>query len=63
MREQKGVPEKLTISGSEWFRTNNFTVLPIVLVDPLALYGYGDIRSVPAVRLDISETWPFVEVF
>ena len=50
MREQKGVPENLTVSGAAWFKANNFTALPIVLVNPLALYGYGDINVVPAVR-------------
>jgi hypothetical protein len=47
--EQKGVPDSLTVSGEEWFKTNNFTVLPSLLVNPIALYGYGDIRVVPAV--------------
>ncbi|CAI6245028.1 unnamed protein product [Periconia digitata] len=48
---KKGVPENLTVSGSEWFRANNFTALPIVLVNPLALYGYGDLRAVPALYI------------
>lgn len=47
---QNGVPDEFTVSGSEWFRNNNFTVLPILLVNPVALYGYGDINIVPAVR-------------
>ena len=47
--EQKAVPDSLTVSGAEWFKTNNFTVLPQLLVNALALYGYGDIRVVPAV--------------
>ncbi|KAF2728726.1 FAD/NAD(P)-binding domain-containing protein [Polyplosphaeria fusca] len=46
---KKGVPEELTVSGAEWFRANNFTAMPIVLVNPLALYGYGDINIVPAL--------------
>ncbi|KAF2869651.1 hypothetical protein BDV95DRAFT_608490 [Massariosphaeria phaeospora] len=46
---KKGVPADLTVSGAEWFRKNNFTVLPLLLVNPLALYGYGDIREVPAL--------------
>jgi hypothetical protein len=29
---------------------NNFTALPLLLVNPVALYGYGDINIVPAVR-------------
>ena len=49
MQEQNGVPANLTVSGTEWFKENNFTALPILLVNPLALYGYGDIRLVPAV--------------
>lgn len=49
-REQQGVPEEFTVSGTEWFRRNNFTALPILLVNPVALYGYGDINIVPAVR-------------
>jgi hypothetical protein len=48
---KKGVPDNLTVSGSEWFKTNNFRALPVLLVNPLALYGYGDIREVPAVSL------------
>jgi hypothetical protein len=47
---QNGVPDEFTVSGAEWFRQNNFTVLPILLVNPVALYGYGDINIVPAVR-------------
>lgn len=49
MQVQKGVPDSLTVSGVEWFKANNFTALPILLVNPLALYGYGDINLVPAV--------------
>ncbi|KAF1956436.1 FAD/NAD(P)-binding domain-containing protein [Byssothecium circinans] len=48
---KKGVPESLTVSGSEWFRTNNFTALPIALVNAVALYGYGDTRRVPALYI------------
>jgi hypothetical protein len=48
-QEQNGVPDEFTVSGSEWFRTNNFTALPLLLVNPMALYGYGDINIVPAV--------------
>jgi hypothetical protein len=50
MQEQNGVPDEFTVSGTEWFRQNNFTALPILLVNPVALYGYGDINIVPAVR-------------
>ncbi|KAF2120679.1 hypothetical protein BDV96DRAFT_484959 [Lophiotrema nucula] len=46
---KKGVPDELTVSGAEWFHTNNFTALPLLLVNPLALYGYGDINIVPAL--------------
>jgi hypothetical protein len=49
MQEQDGVPDELTVPGSQWFRANNFTALPILLVNPMALYGYGDINIVPAV--------------
>ncbi|KAJ4301913.1 hypothetical protein N0V90_004009 [Kalmusia sp. IMI 367209] len=48
---KKGVPDSLTVSGEEWFQTNNFTVLPNLLVNALALYGYGDIRVVPALYI------------
>ncbi|KAF2182333.1 FAD/NAD(P)-binding domain-containing protein [Zopfia rhizophila CBS 207.26] len=48
---KKGVPDELTVPGVEWFRTNNFTALPILLVNPLALYGYGDIRQVPILYI------------
>jgi hypothetical protein len=48
--EQNGVPQEFTVPGSEWFRANNFTALPLLLVNPVALYGYGDINIVPAVR-------------
>lgn len=51
MQGQNGVPKELTVSGTEWFHTNNFTALPIILVNPLALYGYGDINLVPIVSL------------
>ncbi|KAF2266973.1 hypothetical protein CC78DRAFT_531068 [Lojkania enalia] len=46
---KNGVPEEFTVPGTEWFRANNFTALPILLVNPMALYGYGDIRVVPAL--------------
>lgn len=48
---KKGVPDNLTVSGEDWFKTNNFTILPQLLVNPLALYGYGDIRVVPALYI------------
>lgn len=48
-RKQNGTPDEFTVSGSQWFRQNNFTALPILLVNPVALYGYGDINIVPAV--------------
>lgn len=38
--------------GVQWFKANNFTALPQLLVNPLALYGYGDINVVPAVSVD-----------
>ncbi|OCK99957.1 FAD/NAD(P)-binding domain-containing protein [Cenococcum geophilum 1.58] len=44
---KKGVPAELTVSTVEWFSKNGFYALPILIVDPLALYGYGDIRVVP----------------
>lgn len=46
------MPQEFTVSGAEWFRQNNFTGLPILLVNAVALYGYGDINIVPAVRHD-----------
>ncbi|KAF2131454.1 FAD/NAD(P)-binding domain-containing protein [Dothidotthia symphoricarpi CBS 119687] len=46
-----GVPDEFTVSGTQWFRQNNFTALPIVLVNPVALYGYGDINIVPALYI------------
>ncbi|KAF1995917.1 FAD/NAD(P)-binding domain-containing protein [Amniculicola lignicola CBS 123094] len=48
---KNGVPDELTVSGTEWFAKNNFTALPILLVNPLALYGYGDIRVVPILYI------------
>jgi hypothetical protein len=57
---QKGVPDHLSTPGEDWFRANNFTALPALLVNPLALYGYGDIHVVPAVsqqaRLFVHQT-------
>ncbi|OCK73380.1 FAD/NAD(P)-binding domain-containing protein [Lepidopterella palustris CBS 459.81] len=44
---KNGVPDELTVSTVEWFSKNGFNALPILVVDPLALYGYGDIRIVP----------------
>lgn len=46
------MPPEFTVSGAEWFRQNNFTALPLLLVNAVALYGYGDINIVPAVRHD-----------
>ena len=46
---QNGVPTDLTVSTVEWFSKNGFYALPILIVDPLALYGYGDLRVVPIV--------------
>ncbi|KAH9870321.1 hypothetical protein IAQ61_005795 [Plenodomus lingam] len=48
---KNGVPDEFTVSGAEWFRINNFTALPILLVTPVALYGYGDINIVPALYI------------
>ncbi|KAF1941829.1 FAD/NAD(P)-binding domain-containing protein [Clathrospora elynae] len=48
---KNGVPDEFTVSGAEWFHKNNFTALPIILVNPLALYGYGDINIVPALYI------------
>jgi hypothetical protein len=47
---QNGVPDELSTPGIEWFKANNLTNLAELLVNPLALYGYGDINVVPAVR-------------
>lgn len=46
---QNGVPEEFTVPAIEWFRANGFIALPLLIINPLALYGYGDIRVVPAV--------------
>ncbi|EMD91513.1 hypothetical protein COCC4DRAFT_57460 [Bipolaris maydis ATCC 48331] len=46
-----GVPHEFTLSGAEWFRQNNFTALPLLLVNAVALYGYGDINIVPALYI------------
>jgi hypothetical protein len=43
------VPDELSVPGIQWFKANNLTALPKLLVNPLALYGYGDINVVPAV--------------
>ncbi|KAI8936249.1 hypothetical protein NX059_006672 [Plenodomus lindquistii] len=48
---KNGVPDEFTVSGAEWFRQNNFTALPILLVTPVAWYGYGDINIVPALYI------------
>ncbi|OAK98793.1 FAD/NAD(P)-binding domain-containing protein [Phaeosphaeriaceae sp. SRC1lsM3a] len=48
---KNGVPDEFTVSGSQWFRQNNFTALPLLLVNPVALYGYGDINIVPALYI------------
>ncbi|KAL5120264.1 hypothetical protein ACEQ8H_001822 [Pleosporales sp. CAS-2024a] len=48
---KNGVPHEFTVSGAEWFRSNNFTALPLLLVNPVALYGYGDINIVPALYI------------
>ncbi|KAJ4380739.1 hypothetical protein N0V86_004100 [Didymella sp. IMI 355093] len=48
---KNGTPDEFTVSGSQWFRQNNFTALPILLVNPVALYGYGDINIVPALYI------------
>ncbi|KAH7095623.1 hypothetical protein FB567DRAFT_34976 [Paraphoma chrysanthemicola] len=48
---KNGVPEEFTVPGATWFRNNNFTALPILLVNPVALYGYGDINIVPALYI------------
>jgi len=48
---KNGVPEEFSVSGAEWFRKNNLTVLPSLLVNPVALYGYGDINIVPALYI------------
>ncbi|KAF2747293.1 FAD/NAD(P)-binding domain-containing protein, partial [Sporormia fimetaria CBS 119925] len=47
----KGVPDELSVPGIEWFRANNFSALPELLINPLALYGYGDINIVPALYI------------
>jgi hypothetical protein len=51
---QKGVPDELSVPGIEWFRAHNLTAMPEVLINPLALYGYGDINVVPAVRVELA---------
>ncbi|UPX11015.1 uncharacterized protein EKO05_0001642 [Ascochyta rabiei] len=48
---KNGVSDEFTVSGTQWFRQNNFTALPILLVNPVALYGYGDINIVPALYI------------
>lgn len=48
---KNGVPDEFSVSGAEWFRRNNLTVLASLLVNPVALYGYGDINIVPALYI------------
>ncbi|KAJ4326139.1 hypothetical protein N0V94_000302 [Neodidymelliopsis sp. IMI 364377] len=48
---KNGVSAEFTVSGAQWFHQNNFTALPILLVNPVALYGYGDINIIPALYI------------
>lgn len=48
---QSGVPEALAVPALQWLTENNFTALAVLIVDPVALYGYGDISIVPILYI------------
>jgi len=42
---QKGVPEEFAVPAAAWLLQNGFKALPVALINPLAVYGYGDIEK------------------
>jgi hypothetical protein len=48
-QSQKGVPQEFTVSTAQWLATNNFQALPVLFVQAMVAFGYGDLRQVPIV--------------
>jgi hypothetical protein len=46
---QNGVPQEFTVSTAQWLASNNFQALPVLFVQAMVAFGYGDLREVPIV--------------
>ncbi|CZT08465.1 uncharacterized protein RCO7_08200 [Rhynchosporium graminicola] len=47
LRYKDGVPQELTVTTSQWLARNNFQALPVLFVQAMVAFGYGDLREVP----------------
>lgn len=47
--EQNGVPAEFSVTCAEWLSTNNYQALPVLFVQAMVAFGYGDYREIPIV--------------
>ncbi|KAL2072582.1 hypothetical protein VTL71DRAFT_11925 [Oculimacula yallundae] len=51
LRYKNGVPQELTVTTSQWLASNNFQALPVLFVQAMVAFGYGDLREVPILYM------------
>ena len=47
---QDGVPEDFTLTTAAWLAKYDYSALPVVFVNAMVAYGYGDPAQTPIVR-------------
>ncbi|KAK0126470.1 hypothetical protein ONS95_008067 [Cadophora gregata] len=51
LRYKNGVPQELTVTTSQWLASNNFQALPVLFIQAMVAFGYGDLREVPILYM------------
>ncbi|KAH7417335.1 FAD/NAD-P-binding domain-containing protein [Cadophora sp. MPI-SDFR-AT-0126] len=51
LRYKNGVPAELAVTTSQWLATNNFQALPVLFIQAMVAFGYGDLREVPILYM------------
>ncbi|KAG4428390.1 hypothetical protein IFR05_016129 [Cadophora sp. M221] len=51
LRYKNGVPQELTVTTSQWLASNNYQALPVLFVQAMVAFGYGDLREVPILYM------------
>ncbi|KAH7364162.1 FAD/NAD-P-binding domain-containing protein [Rhexocercosporidium sp. MPI-PUGE-AT-0058] len=51
LRYKNGVPQELTVTTAQWLASNNYQALPVLFVQAMVAFGYGDLREVPILYM------------
>jgi len=51
LRYKNGVPQELTVTTSQWLASNNFQALPVLFIQAMIAFGYGDLRETPILYM------------